>query len=67
VDLAGLQLEVNALQRVNAGEIFLNALHFQNRFAHSNITFLIMYKRSKIIVKKGNAFFFYEKLTHSVL
>ena len=41
MDFTGLQLEINALQRMDAGEIFLNALHFQNCFTHTNNTFLI--------------------------
>ena len=35
VNLACFQFEVNTLQRVNTGEVLLDALHLQNCFAHS--------------------------------
>ena len=39
-DFTAADLKLSIIQRVNTGEVFLNALHLQNCFAHSNITFL---------------------------
>ena len=39
-DFTASDLKLSIVQRVNTGEVFLNALHLQNNFAHSNITFL---------------------------
>ena len=39
-DFTAADLKLSIVQRVNTGEVFLNALHLQNNFAHSNITFL---------------------------
>ena len=39
-DFTAAHFELCVIQRVNTGEVFLNALHLQNCFAHSNITFL---------------------------
>ena len=39
-DFTAADLKLSIIQRVNTGEVFLNALHLQNNFAHSNITFL---------------------------
>jgi hypothetical protein len=39
VDFAGLQLEINTIQSMDTSEIFVDALHLQNRFAHSTSPF----------------------------
>ena len=39
-DFTAADLKLSIVQRVNTGEVLLNALHLQNCFAHSNITFL---------------------------
>ena len=40
-NLTAAHFQLCVIQRVNTGEVFLNSLHLQNSFAHSNITFLI--------------------------
>ena len=41
-DLTGADLQLRVVQRVHAGEVFLDAVHPQNDLAHPNITFLAL-------------------------
>ena len=40
MNFTGTQVKVNTLQGMHTLEVLLNALHLQNRFGHSLITFL---------------------------
>ena len=60
-DFAGTDFQLCIVQCVNAGEILLNALHFQNCLAHCNITFLNSYtlKHTKSFAALRNLYVYF--------